>query len=107
MSEVKMNSALGDLPVTRVETDFSATAKDTTVFYRPKNTVGPTSMQQRIVLPYVQDGAVMNHGRMATTVSANKVDRERSYNQLKRMSTAGNADAATMLKALSTLLQTR
>lgn len=70
----------------------------------PKGQIDIPSMQKtRFVLPYVEDGAVLNHARVALTTSANKTDRERSYAQLKRMAAAGNESAVTMLAAFSQL----
>jgi hypothetical protein len=80
-----------------------ATEADNTHLYVPKGDVF-TSMQPRITLPYVEDGAVRNHAVMATTTSANTVDRQRSLAQLKRMAADANDGAVTMMEALKDLV---
>ena len=93
------------MTVERVEfPEHFATEQDATYLYRPKGQDYRTSNMARIVLPYVEDGAVLNHARVATTVSANKVDRERSWKQLHTMAAAGNESAVTMLKSLEGLV---
>jgi hypothetical protein len=78
----KMNNAIGDPVVTRVN--------------HPEHYSTETSMVPRIQLPWVPEPAVRNLAVVATTTSTATIDRQRALAQLKRMAAAEDADAITM-----------
>jgi hypothetical protein len=92
--------------VVRLETPEHFATEDSTARYVPKSVQGKyaTSNMPRIVLPYVEDGAVRNHAVVATTTSAAKVERERSWKQLQMMAADGNESAQTIVKSFEGLV---
>ncbi len=110
MTEVNNNSTPmqilpSDIPVERIPMpeNFSS-EEDATHLYIPKGTENyATSLQPRFNLPAGIYGPVRSHFIVASTVSANAVDRQRSLDQLRRMSADGDAMAADALKALDGL----
>jgi hypothetical protein len=82
-----------------------ATEPDNTHLYIPKGQTDTTSMQKtRFQIPAEIYGPVHNHAVVALTTSANIVDRRRSYDQLIRMSDAGDEMAAIALSAIRGLV---
>lgn len=98
-----MNHLKDELLVTVVDgRDHFATEPDNTHLYQPKGEYR-TSLQQYFAVPQNIWGPVRNHFIVASSVSANPVDRQRSLDQLRRMSADGDAMAAVALEALDGL----
>jgi hypothetical protein len=98
-----MNHLKNELPVTVVDgKDHFATEPSNVPVYQHKGEYR-TSLQQHFPIPQNIWGPVRNHFIMASSVSANPVDRQRSLDQLRRMSADGDAMAADALQALDGL----
>ena len=85
--------------VQRINTDYVSSEPDNTSLYQPKSEYR-TSLQQHFPIPPNIWGSVRNHFVVASSLSGNPVDRQRSLDQLRRMSADGDAMAAIALEAL-------
>lgn len=98
-----MNHLKDELFVTVVDgRDHFATEPSNLSLYQPKGEYR-TSLQQHFAIPPNICGPVRNHFVMVSSLSANPVDRQRSLDQLRRMSADGDAMAADALQALDGL----
>jgi hypothetical protein len=102
----KMNNAPSDPPVVRLETPEHFATEDSTARYVPKSVQGKyaTSNIPRFSMPPNLYGPARSHFIVASTTSANTVDRQRSYAMLRRMSADGDEMAAIALTALDGLI---
>jgi hypothetical protein len=75
-----MQTAPNDIPVERLNQDFGATEPSNVSLYQPKGEYR-TSLQPHVQIPPNIWGPVRNHFIMASSVSANPVDRQRSFAQ--------------------------
>lgn len=85
-----------------INQDFGATEPSNVSLYQPKGEYR-TSLQPHVQIPPNIWGPVRNHFIMASSVSANPVDRQRSFAQLVRMADTGDEMAADALQALNGL----
>jgi hypothetical protein len=99
-----MNHLKDEPPVTVVDgRDHFATESSNVSLYQPKGEYR-TSLQQHFPIPPTVYGPVRNHFIMASSVSANPVDRQRSLDMLHRMKDNGDEAAAIALTALDGLI---